>query len=261
MPVGIGGAVHHAAGVGQRVGGGQIVTGRAVQLLFPPAQQPGAGEGADQIDHHGDGHGFGHPIIVAGVLLGHIIQLHDADDAEDGGVLDVDDEVVADLGNDVAQGLGEDDAQHGLKMGHADGLGALRLADVDGQNAAADCFRHIRAGVDGYNKESRRPLPHVDVQILHGAVIDEHGLHHHGRAAKNFHIDVEDQAHQPQKGPLEPGVLSGGGDGLDDAHQKADETAHQRAHQRDEHGLARTHQNGVAVVRQQIAHSAPEVGR
>ena len=40
---------------------------------------------------------------------------------------------------------------------HADGLGALGLAGVDGDNAAADGLGHIGAGIDGDHQNGRHP--------------------------------------------------------------------------------------------------------
>ena len=122
-------------------------------------------------------------------------QLAIADDKHDGSVLDVDNQVVADLGQQYAEGLGNDDIEHGLHMGHADGLGALGLAGINGQKAAADRFCHIGAGVDGYHKQGGHkyagPL-HQGTGEVRQAIVDEHGLQNHGGSAENFHIDPND---------------------------------------------------------------------
>ena len=66
----------------------------------------------------------------------------------------IDNEVVADLRDDVAQRLRHDDAHHRLHMCHADGLRALGLAGVDGDNAAPDGLGHVGAGVDGHDQDA-----------------------------------------------------------------------------------------------------------
>jgi len=98
------------------------------------------------------------------------------------------------------------------------------------------------------------------VEILHGAEIDEHSLHHHRSAAENFHINVHYQADQPHQRPLGPGILLGHGYGLYDANQKTDETAYDRAHNGDEQGLSHADQKRLAVMRQQVSYPAPIIG-
>ena len=65
------------------------------------------------------------------------------------GYNDINYQVIADLGHDIAQGLGEDDIHHGLYVAHADSLGPLGLAGVNGEDAAADRLSHVGAGIDG----------------------------------------------------------------------------------------------------------------
>ena len=51
---------------------------------------------------------------------------------------------------------GRNHMEHGLPVGHADGHGALGLAGIDGDDAAADRLGHVGAGVDGDDEETRR---------------------------------------------------------------------------------------------------------
>ena len=84
-------------------------------------------------------------------------------------------------------------------MVHADGLGALGLAGINGDNAAPDGLGHVSAGVDGHHQNGGHP----DVGELQGAVRevgqaveDKHRLQHHGGAPEDFHIDPDDGPNQ-----------------------------------------------------------------
>ena len=222
-----------AGGHGQGVGLHQFIAVGAVHLLLhQPQQQGGQQCHAEIADHFDDGGGEVHQVDADDVAVGGK-ELHKADDEHDGGVLDVDDEVVADLGNDVANGLGQNDAGHGLHMGHADGLGSLGLAGINGDDAAADGFGHVGAGVDGDNKQGAQPDAAVAGKgsaagEIGNAIVEEHGLKHHGGAAEHLHIDAHQHADELQKETLDDIVLLGIGNGVQNAAQQADETADQR---------------------------------
>ena len=67
-------------------------------------------------------------------------------------------------------------------MGHTDGLRALGLAGVNGDDAAPDGFGHVRAGVDGHHDDGCHPDAahslegHRAVGEVGQAVEDEHRL-------------------------------------------------------------------------------------
>ena len=133
-------------------------------------------------------------------------EIRKGDDKHHGGVLYIDDEVVADLWQNVPQRLGENHIEHSLDMVHANGLGSLRLAGVNGQNSASDRLRHIGAGVDGNHQTGRRP----DIGELHGvvgevrkAIVDKHRLQHHGRSPEHLHIDPHNHPDQRKEKPLD----------------------------------------------------------
>lgn len=83
--------------------------------------------------------------MAADNALDIVEQLHNADDRQNAGILDVDNQVIADLGHDIAQCLGQNDIGHDLHVIHANGHGAFGLTGIDGKNTAPDCFRHIGA--------------------------------------------------------------------------------------------------------------------
>ena len=174
-------------------------------------------------------------------------ELREGDDEHDGGVLDVDDQVIADLRHDVAQGLRQDDAGHGLHMRHADGFGALGLAGVDGDNAAPDGLGHIGAGIDGDHQNGRHPyagpLDRIAREVGQ-AVIDEHGLEHHGRAPEDLHIDPDNHPDQLNEEPFDGRICLGAGDGVEDATYKADDATEKRGHQGQDQGVL----NAVEIV-------------
>jgi len=84
-------------------------------------------------------------------------EIGEADDEHDGSILDVDDVVVADLRDDVSESLRKDDTGHRLPVGHADRHGAFGLSGIDGNNSAADGFRHVGSGVDRDHEDGHRP--------------------------------------------------------------------------------------------------------
>ena len=171
-------------------------------------------------------------------------ELRKADDEHDGGIFYVDDIVVADLGQDIADGLRQDHACHSLEMRHADGLCALGLAGVDGDNAAADGLGHVRAGVDRDNQDGRGPnvvKPQGVVGEIRQGVENEHGLQHHGRTAEDLDVDADDDAEDLQKNPLGQRVVFGARNGIENAAKQADDTADrgrgQRKAERVEHAV------------------------
>ena len=177
----------------------------------------------------------------------------DGDDRQHRGILDVDDEVVADLGHDVAQGLWQDDMQHRLPVVHADSHGTLGLAWVDGDDAAADRLGHVSTGVDGYDEETGRPHAHFNAEHLQQAVVDENGLHDHGRAAEQLNIAAQHYPQDAQQHPLPGGVtLFIDGDRLQSAHGETDQAAKECADQCQQQGSACAAQIRKAVFLQHI---------
>jgi len=86
-------------------------------------------------------------------------------------------------------------------VGHADGLGPLRLAGVDGENAAPDGLRHVRAGIDGDHQNGNRPdivEPNGVAGKVGQAVENENRLQNHGRTTKNLNVGPENYPDQPQ---------------------------------------------------------------
>ena len=248
MIVGAGG--HH-----QLVPLGQLVAVGAVHQLFNQPQEQGGYQSQDQVADHLNGGGGEVQVVHAHdvAVLGE--ELRKADDEHDGGILHVDDVVVADLGHDVPQGLGHDDIHHGLEVGHADGLGALRLAGVDGDDAASDGFRHVRAGVDGHDQQGGGKdvvEPQGVVGEVGQAVVNKHGLQHHGRATKDLHINADDDPQQLQKEPLGQGIVLRIGDGIQDTAQQADEAADQRGQKGQLQRVPDTaHIHGTVFIHQQ----------
>ena len=232
----------------QRVRRGEVVAVGTVHLRFQRAQDARANEREDEVDDHRDRERLKVPVVCAGDALGGVEQLHGADDRQHAGVLDVDDEVVADLRHDIAQRLRQHDVDHCLEVRHADGLGALGLAGVDRQDAAADGLRHIGAGVDGNDEERCRPHVHVDPEQHGRAVIDEHRLHHHRGAAEHFNVDVQDDPHETEQPPFDGVLLPVGGDRLHDADEETDDQTDEGRNHGDHHCHARAAQERHAVI-------------
>ena len=138
-------------------------------------------------------------------------------------------------------------------MGHADGLGTLSLAGVDGNNAAPDGLGHVGTGVDGNHHDGGYP----DVGELQGivgkvgqAVVQENSLQHHGGAPEYFHIAPDEDTNQLQQEALGQGIVFGVGNGVQNTADKADEAADGRCHQRQNQGIPDTGDIGGSVALQ-----------
>ena len=118
---------------------------------------------------------------------------------------------------------------------------AVRLARIHGDDAAPHRFSHVRARIDGHHHDGRHPDGGEFQRVIgkiRQAVIEKHGLQHHGRAAEHFHIDADDHPDQPQEEPLHGVGGRAEGDGVEHAAHKADQAAQQRAHQRQHQRIA-----------------------
>ena len=180
-----------------------------------------------------------------------------ADDEHHGSILHIDNKVVADLGHNVPQSLGQDHMGHGLHMGHADGLGALGLAGVNGNDAAPDGFCHVSAGVNGNDQNGGRPdaaKAHGVVRKIRQTVEDKHSLKHHGRAPEYFHIDPNQDPDQLQQEPLPCRIVFGIWDGIEDAAGQANKAADNRGHQSQDQGVLHTVQVHSPVIAPQLCH-------
>ena len=149
-------------------------------------------------------------------------------------------------------------------MGHADGLGPLGLARVNGDDAAPDGLGHVSAGVDGHHDHGRQPDVgefHRVIRKIGQAVVDEHRLEHHGGAPEYLHIHPDNDAHQLQYDPLGQGVPLGVGDGVQHAADKADDAANHRAHQGQHQGVAHAGEVGATVFAPELEDIGKELGK
>ena len=125
-------------------------------------------------------------------------------------------------------------------MGHADGLGALGLARVDGDDAAPDGLGHVGAGVDGNDQDGSRPdavEAHGVVGKIGQAIKDEYRLQHHGGAPEYLDIDTNQNPDQLQNEPLQGGIAFGIGNGVENAADKPNDTANGRGYQSQDQGI------------------------
>ena len=117
------------------------------------------------------------------------------------------------------------------KWFHADGLGALGLPGVDGDDAAPNRLGHISARVDGHHHNGRSPdAGPLGAAEVGQAVVDEHRLEHHGRTPEDLHIDPDDDPDELEEKALEGRILGRIGDGIEHAAGKADDAADDRGH-------------------------------
>ena len=219
----------------ERVGLDEVVAVGAVHPLLHPAQQQRGQQRHREIPNHFNGRRREIHVVHADNIAVRRKELGEADDEHDGRIFDVDDIVVADLRHDVAQSLRHDDARHRLHMRHADGLCALGLAGVDGDDAAAHGLGHIRAGVDRDDEDGRRPHArelHSVVRKVRQTVVHKHGLQHHRRPAEDLNVDADEHAQQLQQKALRPRVVFRIRDRIQNAADEADQTADHRRDQR-----------------------------
>ena len=154
----------------------------------------------------------------------------------DGGFLQQGNELVGQGGQHIFQHLGRDDIPHGLHIVQTNGAAGFHLALVDGQNAAAEDFRHIRTGVDAEGERRHR-------QAIGGGckhdIVQNQQLHHHGRAADDGGIHQADLIQNAQDELGEPAHVLAVGlpDGADHRHDHADQDADAQR--------AGSHQQGV----------------
>ena len=196
------------------------------QPPFQFAQQPAEDDDQDQID--GGGAQQGEHLLVGPVhdASGRVQQLLAADDGDEGGVLQQDDELVAQGGQDGLEGLGHHDEPHGLEVVQAQGTARLRLAGVQGHEAAPDDLRDVGPRVDAQGQGAH----HGEVAAVGE---DDHAhdeqLDHHRRAADDGDVDlaeeVQDRQHRVvMAGPL---LVVGGADHRDhNAQADADDQSH-----------------------------------
>ena len=150
----------------------------------------------------------------------------------------------------------QDHVQHGLHMGHADGLGAFGLARVNGDDAAPDGLGHISAGVDGNHQNGGGPdvvKPLGTVCEIGKTVVEEHRLQHHGGAPEDLHIDADNGPNQLQEKLLHRGIAGGTGNGVQHTAQKADDAANGRCRQGEDQGVAHTGQIGSTIFGPELA--------
>ena len=124
---------------------------------------------------------------------------------------------------------------------------SLCLARVNGQDTASYGLRHVGAGVDGDDEEGCRQHTQVDAEYIGQSVVDEGCLDHHGGAAEDLHVGVQDELDDHEDVVLCRVLRLIRGDRLDDTHRKADHTSDKGGNQRDQHGVADALHKGLAV--------------
>lgn len=111
-------------------------------------------------------------------------------------------------------------------------------------------FGHIGTGVDGHHQNRRRPhigKLHVIVGEVGQSVVHKHCLEHHGRAPEHLHIHPHDAPDQRQEKPLYRVVVLRVRVGLQNAADKADDTADDRGHQGQDQRVFHAAEIGAAV--------------
>ena len=117
-------------------------------------------------------------------------EFRDADDVEQGGILDQRDELAGQRRQGLAQGLGKDNIPINLRPGQADGLGRFQLRPAHAFDARADDLRNVSPAETG---QDHHALGHA-VAVRHAQrrrhhIKQNHDLHQQRRAAHDFNID------------------------------------------------------------------------
>ena len=148
------------------------------------------------------------------------------------------------------------------------GLSPFRLAGVHGDDAAPDGLGHICARVDGDHDEGGQPDARValegrkPIDEIGQAVVEEHRLKHHRGAPEDFHVNADHGPDQGQKEPFDRRVILGMGDGVEHTADKADDTADQRGHQRQNQSVADAGQIvGSAVFGPELDNIGSQLGK
>ena len=139
-------------GVNIRLRSEYCVAVLAVQLFLGKAQKARYGKRQYEIQHADNKICLERLEILALYDTGEVVKLGHADNVQHRSILYIDDKLVADGGQYIAHYLRDYDLEHCLRMGHADGHCALKLAAVYGYNAAAHDLCHICARVYGHNE-------------------------------------------------------------------------------------------------------------
>ena len=173
----------------------------------PPFQftlEPGQDDDQDQVHRRRAQVGVGHAVSLRAHGLGRIQQLLAADDGDEGGVFEEGNKLIAQGRQNGLKRLGNDDEAHGLEVVQTQRAPRLRLAGVQGHQAAPDDLSDISAGVDAQGDgadDGEVPAAGED-----DAAHDEH-LDDHRRAADDGGVDGPDGVEQEQDGVVAAGPL------------------------------------------------------
>src|ERR1035437_5641911 len=136
------------------------------------------------------------------------VELENGENEQQRCVLDHVVELVAERRNDHPSGLRQNNAAHGLAVLHAERLGRLGLAGVDGEDSGPNNLRHVCTLVDPQDKRpgedfrrddegtERDCRPHDDVAYQQ-AVEEEGQLNDEGRSTEEPDVQVCDDAERP----------------------------------------------------------------
>ena len=125
-------------------------------------------------------------------------------------------------------------------MRHADSFRSFRLPGINGYNPAADGFRHISSRIDGHDYDGRCPYGSEFDGVagkVRQAVIEEHRLQHHRRAAENLHIDTDNHPDQRKKKALDRVIVFRYRDRIQNPADKPDQAADRRSNQGEDQGV------------------------
>ena len=135
-------------------------------------------------------------------------------------------------------------------MRHADSFRSFRLPGINGYNSAADGFRHISSRVDGHNHDGCCPYGSEFDGVtgkVRQAVIEEHRLQHHRRAAENLHINTDNHPDQRKEKALDWMIVLPRRDRIQHPADKTDQTADCRADQCEYQGVFHPFDIGLSV--------------
>ena len=166
------------------------------QLPFCKRYQTAADERENEVDKRRHGKALEALVAQGNDVVCAEHEVRDADDGDDGRLLDDGDKLVAERGQDILDCLRQNNQAHRLAGRESHAARCLGLAVVDRLNARADDLCDIRAAVHAHGNNAggkarkvRNPRNIGDFDADHGKTVeDEHQLHHQRRAADELDV-------------------------------------------------------------------------
>ena len=172
------------------------------ELALVIAEYGGDAQGHGEVENrHGQPY-FKGPEVHGDDFLSLTGQLSDADDHQQGRILQRNDALIGQRRDHAPEGLRPDDVEHGLGLREPGGTPGLHLSPVDGDDGPAHDFGDVRAGVHADGDDARHigGNPHAEGQRK--AEIEEHHLNDERRSPDRLDVDDGDSPEETAPGRI-----------------------------------------------------------